>query len=76
MIGEMAVTAAKALISKIQDEQNPWRSICKVLGEDSVGIIDPMLTMGLFYSKWNSIIPLKDIFAQCQARFNIMVKQD
>ena len=64
MIGEMAVTAAKALISKIQDEQNPWRSICKVLGEDSVGIVHMMMNMRLVCSKCKSMIPLKDILVR------------
>ena len=59
MIGEMAVTENKALLSEIQDEKNPQRSICQVMGADYVGIIYPMLTMRLICSKWQSMILLK-----------------
>ena len=52
MIGEMAVTAAKALLDEIRDEKKSQQSICQVLGGDSVWIIYPMLTMRLVYSKW------------------------
>ena len=51
MIGEMAITAAKALFAKIWDGKNPRRIIYQVLGGDYVGIIHPMLTIRLVYSK-------------------------
>ena len=63
MIGEMAVTATKALLANIRDGENPRRSICRVLGSDYVGIIHPIMTTKLVCSKWQSIIPLKDILA-------------
>ena len=74
MIGEMAVTADKALLSKIWDGKNPRQIIYQVLGEDYVGMIHLMLTMRLVCSKFQSMIPLKDILAQCQSRFSLIVK--
>ena len=50
IIGEMVVTAAAAPLAEIRDEKNPRRSICQVLGADSVGVIHLMLTMQLVYS--------------------------
>ena len=64
IVGEMVVTASKALLAEIQDEKQPRRSICRVLGVDSVGIIYPMLTMLPVCSKWQSIIPLKYLLEQ------------
>ena len=64
MIGEMAVTAAKALLSETRDEKNPRRSIYQVLGEYYVGIIYTMLTMQLVCSKCQSRILLKYLLVQ------------
>ena len=74
MIGEMAVTADKALLSKIWDGKNPRQIIYQVLGEDYVGMIHLMLTIRLVCSKFQPMIPLKDILAQCQSRFSLIVK--
>ena len=59
MIGDMAVTVAKALLANILDEKRLQNSICQVMGEDYVGIIHPMMTMRLVFPKWHSMIPLK-----------------
>ena len=51
MLGEMVVTSYKALLENIRFEKKSRRSICQLLGEYHVGIIHPMLTMRLEYSK-------------------------
>ena len=70
----LVVTAAKALLANIWDEKKPRRSICQVLGTYYVGIIHPMLTMQLVYSKWQSMIRMKYILAKLHAIFNLMVE--
>ena len=62
MKGEMSFTADKALLANIQDKKNPRQSICQVLGEGSIRIIHPMMTMWLVCSKWQSTILLKYLF--------------
>ena len=47
MIGEMAVTAAKALLAKISDEKKRRRRICQVLGASYVGITHKIVIMQL-----------------------------
>ena len=64
MKGEMSFTADKALLANIRYEKKSRRSICQVLGEENVGIIHPILTMGMVCSKWQSMIPLKYPLAQ------------